>query len=241
MCLISLAWGVSAEYPLAIAANRDEAHDRPTAAAAWWPDAGHVFGGLDLRAGGSWLAASTQGRIAAVTNLYEEPRRAYPLSRGALVKGYLAAAETTEKFLQQLDPQKDLYGPFNLLLFDGAFHYYSNRSEPEQLGTGIHALSNAALGTAWPKVVRARQGMARALAAAEPAAALFSLLSERAGDRRSSLFIDGEVYGTRASTIILLDRRNELTFIERRYDAQGAPSGEITCQFRAAAPEHPPR
>jgi uncharacterized protein with NRDE domain len=236
MCLISLAWGVSDAYPLVIAANRDEAHERPTAAAAWWSDAGHVFGGLDLRAGGSWLAASTHGRIAAVTNLYEEPRRSYPLSRGALVKGYLTAADTTESFLQRLTPQKDLYGPFNLLLFDGAFHYDSNRGEPGQLSTGIHALSNAALGIAWPKVVRAKQGMATALAAADPTAALFSLLGERGSDRHSSLFIDGEVYGTRASTVILLDRRNELTFIERRYDAHGTASGETTCQFPVTAP-----
>ncbi|MCE7896984.1 MAG: hypothetical protein DYH19_09470, partial [Gammaproteobacteria bacterium PRO8] len=55
MCLVAIAWRAHPRYPLIIVANRDEDHGRPAAPAAWWPDASQVFGGRDLRAGGSWL------------------------------------------------------------------------------------------------------------------------------------------------------------------------------------------
>lgn len=55
MCLIVLAWQVHPDYPLLVAANRDEFFARPSAAAAFWDDAPMVFAGRDLQAGGSWL------------------------------------------------------------------------------------------------------------------------------------------------------------------------------------------
>jgi len=55
MCLIVLAWQAHPDYPLLVAANRDEFFARPSAAAAFWDDAPAVFAGRDLQAGGSWL------------------------------------------------------------------------------------------------------------------------------------------------------------------------------------------
>jgi hypothetical protein len=55
MCLIVVGWRAHADYPLVVAANRDEFYARPTADAAAWPDAPEVFGGIDLEAGGTWL------------------------------------------------------------------------------------------------------------------------------------------------------------------------------------------
>src|SRR3546814_6824371 len=72
MCLIALAWRVHPRFPLALIANRDEAHARPTAAAGFDPDAPDVYGGRDLVQGGSWLQVSTRGRLAAVTNVRSE-------------------------------------------------------------------------------------------------------------------------------------------------------------------------
>ena len=74
MCLILLAWQVHPDYPLVVAANRDEFFQRPAAPAGFWPDAPSVFAGRDLEAGGSWLGITRQLGFAALTN-YREGRQ----------------------------------------------------------------------------------------------------------------------------------------------------------------------
>ena len=54
MCLIAFALGQHPDYPLVVAANRDEFHQRPTAAMDWWPEP-NILAGRDLQAGGTWL------------------------------------------------------------------------------------------------------------------------------------------------------------------------------------------
>ncbi|MEE9265611.1 MAG: NRDE family protein, partial [Gammaproteobacteria bacterium] len=48
MCLIFLAWRRHPDYRLVVAANRDEFYGRPTAPAAFWPEAPDVLAGRDL-------------------------------------------------------------------------------------------------------------------------------------------------------------------------------------------------
>ena len=69
MCLIAFAWQVCPRYPLALIANRDEFHARPSTAAESQSDAPQVYGGRDLEKQGSWLQVSTRRRLAAVTNV----------------------------------------------------------------------------------------------------------------------------------------------------------------------------
>ena len=77
MCLILLAWRAHPEYPLVFAANRDEVYERPSAAAGFWRGEPHVFGGRDLKQGGTWLGLTRGGRFAAVTN-YRDGRTTNP-------------------------------------------------------------------------------------------------------------------------------------------------------------------
>ena len=71
MCLIVVGWRVHPDYPLVVAANRDEFYRRPTAFAGFWADAPDILGGRDLEAGGTWLGITRAGRFAAVTNVRE--------------------------------------------------------------------------------------------------------------------------------------------------------------------------
>ena len=71
MCLLALAWKTDPRWPLVLAANRDEAHGRPSLAAHRWPDAPEVLGGQDEESGGTWLGVSETGRLAAITNVRE--------------------------------------------------------------------------------------------------------------------------------------------------------------------------
>src|SRR5512144_1181918 len=90
MCLILTALDAHPDYSLVVAANRDEFYDRPTAAAAFWPEHPKILGGRDLKAGGTWLGIDRTGRWAAVTNYRQGEREATaPRSRGLLVSDYL--------------------------------------------------------------------------------------------------------------------------------------------------------
>ena len=245
MCLAALAFGMTERYPLVLAANRDEMHQRPSAAADWWQDLPGILGGRDLVAGGSWLAVDSAGRLAAVTNVRESPPGQYPRSRGHLVRDFLANGDPASDFLASLSERQDEYAPYNLLLFDqNALHYASNRAPERRLQSGVYALSNAALGARWPKVRHAEKGLSACLEADRPDRCLFELLAEpqarggpAIGDAETSryesaVFIRDEHYGTRCSTIVLLSREGELVLAERRFDFRGQQVGESRHRFR---------
>lgn len=239
MCLIAVAHGVDDRHALVVAANRDERHARPSSGAEWWADAPEVLGGRDLSAGGTWLAVSRTGRFAAVTNVHEPGAPAAARSRGLLVTDYLDASASTEAYSRSLQQRGADYGPFNLLLFDGtALHYVSNRANPAVFSAGIHGLGNGPLGTDWPKVRRAAQGLAAALDADDPVEPLFELLAERecdpADDRRYThdLFVAGSEFGTRSSTVVLIGRDGRVALVERRFDARARCIGESRYSFQ---------
>jgi len=241
MCLVVAAVDASAHYELLFAANRDERHARPTGAAQWWADLPHVFAGRDLVALGTWLGVDRTGRLAAVTNFRETTPAPAALSRGALVADYLGARASCEHFAAELDARRTDYGPFSLLLRErGDLLYLSNRAPPAALGAGVHALSNAAYGVEWPKVRSARAGMERLLESRDAVDGLFELLAERAtaasAEERymSSHFVAGPVYGTRSSTVVLIDRAGLLTFAERSFDADGRLTNEVRESFAVA-------
>jgi uncharacterized protein with NRDE domain len=219
-------------------ANRDERHARPSAAAGWWADRPQILGGRDLLAGGSWLAVDRRGRLAAVTNFRDPSAAAAPRSRGELVADYLMGTSSSDDFSAAVQSRGEQYGPFSLLLLDGVdLRYLSNRAPAARLGPGVHAVSNAAYGAEWPKVRSARAGVERLLESSEPVDALFEMLALRgapaAGDEyyRTAHFIEGATYGTRSSTVVLIDRDGTLTFAERSFDAAARFTGEVRETF----------
>ena len=237
MCLILFAHRAHADYPLVVAANRDEMYERPTAAAGFWDDAPELLAGRDLREGGTWMGITRGGRFAAVTNYREMPLvRDGKRSRGHLVAGFLRGAASPGEYVRALAVEGDAYNGFNLLAGDGSsLAYVSNRGGgPSLLAAGIYGLSNALLDDPWPKVVRGKAAVAGALAgpadALEPA--LFAALADRGiapdgvlpdtgvGLEReralSASFIATPEYGTRCSTVLIVRRDGTATFTERR-------------------------
>src|SRR5258706_416707 len=222
MCLILLAWHAHPKYPLIFAGNRDEAYDRPSAAAGFWNDTPDIFGGRDLEKGGAWLGLNRSGRFAAVTNYRDGPaaRKPAPRSRGELAAGFLRGSEEPEGYLKKVAPEADRFGGFSLLVGNlDRLCYLSNRGNGvEDLPAGVHGLSNHLLDTPWPKVRLGKQRVAALLVADEKKLVdgLFQALADRSpaldsdlpesgvGLQRerelSSAFIAGERYGTRAST-----------------------------------------
>jgi uncharacterized protein with NRDE domain len=241
MCLIVVGLGATPSYPLLVAANRDERHARPARAAAWWPNSPEILGGRDELAGGTWLAVDRSGRLAAVTNIRDGQPRAQLRSRGALAAEFLAGDQTAERYAARASRDGHRYGPFNLLLFDGTeLHYTSNRAPVARLGPGLHAFSNAPPDQDWPKVASAHAGALALLDDPAPLEPLFELLVERASELppderyRSAHFIVGPTYGTRCSTVVLVDTAGALTFVERSFDSGGRLVGEVRERFRVS-------
>ncbi len=252
MCLILLAWRTHPGFPLVFAGNRDEAYDRPSAAADFWRDAPGIFGGRDLDKGGTWLGVTTSGRIAAVTNYREGPAaKDAPRSRGELTADFLRGAEAPRAYLERVMPAAGQFRGFSLVVGDLARLYtLSNRgSGVEELAPGVHGLSNHLPNTPWPKVARGKERLSGLLGAGESAltAGLFEFLSDRSeapdaelpdsgvGLQRerelSPAFIAGERYGTRASAVLLVTTGGEVALIERRFGAYGVPQGETARRF----------
>jgi uncharacterized protein with NRDE domain len=260
MCLLVLAWRVHPRYRLVAAANRDEFHERPAAALAKWPAPVEILAGRDLRANGTWLALDRQRRFGVVTNFRElqRPRAAAP-SRGELIPGYLRSADSPQDYFAALQGKAAEYSGFSLLLADQASLWYgSNRGSPfaRPLAPGVYGLSNESLDTPWPKLQRVRRGFEDWLhdvPAGEPQR-LFALLGDRTrvSDEAqlpntglaiewervlSSPFVQHSDYGTRCSTVLMLEDSGAFYLAERRFDAHGNSQGES--EFKLNAGEWP--
>ncbi len=262
MCLILLAHRVHPQFPLIVAANRDEFHGRPAAAAAFWQDQPRVLAGRDLEAGGTWLGVSRSGRFAAVTNFSEEPLEPLPpRSRGALVSDFLSGTMGPEPYLEGIAHHSEAYRGFNLLVSDGEeLWYYSNRlPRPQRLEPGTYGLSNHLLDTEWPRVKRGKSALAvfeeseqqpdvdelLALLADETAATADEIaasgLDPSHASRITPCFIRGPVYGTRASTVVVARGSGEIQFTEIGFAAEGRRIGrkDFSFQYTQAPPSSP--
>jgi len=242
MCLILIAYHLHPRYPLILAANRDEFYQRPSAAAAFWPDIPQILAGRDLVHQGTWLGISRSGRFAALTN-YRDPhaaRRNAP-SRGELVSGFLRSEIGAEDYLERLRADAPAYNGYNLLFGDlDGLYWFSNKSaKAVKLAPGIHGLSNHLLDTPWQKVVRGKKSLANVVGNADFSREdLFAILADRtqADDELlpdtgvglarkrmlSSIFITSERYGTRSSTVLLIDSNRQVSFSERSFNGGGA-------------------
>ncbi len=223
MCLIVLAWRAHPDFPLIVAANRDELHERPAAPAAFWEDRPGILAGRDLTAKGTWMGVARSGRFAAVTNYRGATEPSAPHSRGALVSGFLESTLSPGEFFKELNPK--LYSGFNLLAADGEELWWTSNRDggPRKLAPGIYGLGNLLLDS--PDVEPAKERLRSVLEAAPAVEALFALLVPAK--------IINERYGTRCSTIFIRTKEGQLRYAERAFDPSGA-DGE-TLRFELAA------
>jgi uncharacterized protein with NRDE domain len=255
MCLILLALQSHPSYRLIVAANRDEFHVRPTAAADFWSESPNLLAGRDLLGGGTWLGVTRQGRFAVVANV-RQPNLPHEsrFSRGLLVSSFLRGDEPAERYVQRISQNGDQYGPFNLLVGDaGGLYFLSNQDgKVHFVPPGIHGLSNATLDTPWPKVVAGKERLAAIVGrgtTVEPPELLNLLATPapypdetlpRTGvspewERLlSPLFILSPTYGTRASTILLMGNDGQVTFVEQSFDATGKVTSNRTFSFHVS-------
>lgn len=246
MCILFIAVNQHPDYPLIIAANRDEYFARETKPANFWSTDPDLLAGKDVKSGGSWFGINRTGRIAAVTNLRApELVRSDAMSRGGLVSRYLRGQERHLAFQNFIEISSEAYNPFNMLFgtLDELHVFNSIEARVLPLDDGFHCVCNGFLADRWPKMdrgVELVQDYIRNEEHIQPDAlmnimrdqALASLeqlpdtgIDIEAEQQLSSIFIPpvelGErTYGTR-STTILLAGRDKVGFCEFEHTAKG--------------------
>ena len=251
MCLINFHLQKHPTYKLIVAANRDEFYKRPTDKAHFWPDAPSLLAGRDLRQKGTWLGITKEGRFAALTNIRDLSLEGKnKTSRGGIVSEFLTSTLSPVHYLEKISKEKDSYAGFNVLVghADELFHYNNLENEINEVSPGTHSLSNDTLNTPWPKVSNGRQRLEEYIMNHESlnTTMLFKIMEneEQAPDmelpetgigielerKLSASFIKTPDYGTRSSTVLLIDRNNQVTFHERTYK-QGTLDSEQQFNF----------
>lgn len=249
MCLVTLAFQSHPKYPLIVVANRDESYERATAVAEFWHDHPDLLAGRDLEAGGTWFGINRAGRWATVTN-FRGGDPAAELSRGELPTNFLHdKAPGLDEYLTEVCARAERYSGFNLLA--GNIHelaYCNNLNDDVRaLGPGVYTLSNDLLDTPWPKAELARERLHRAITSETlQSEDLIAVLASREcfPDGRlpdtgvglemertlSPPFIVSHSYGTRCTTVLLIDHHGEVEFAEQTF-MRGKAVGDLR-QYR---------
>lgn len=226
MCLIAIAVHASARCPIVIAANRDEFYDRPTRSLHVWDDDPTIAGGRDLRAGGSWLAVTRDGRFAAVTNIRGVDEAPNPRSRGELVGNFVQSQMPPLAYAESIRTEE--YAGFHLIAGDRRTVAHVATDTPARLlDDGIFAVSNAPAEVDWPKIVIAREAMTQALEAPLIDDLMRFLTTPRGGPIEEEVFValPERGYGTRSSTVVVMTDE-EIVMREMSH-----PSGEVVAMI----------
>jgi len=151
MCTLVILRRPGEDWPVLIAANRDEMIDRPARAPArHWPDRPEVTAGLDELAGGSWLGINDHGVVAGILNRHGSLGPAPgQRSRGELVLEALdhADARDAAEALALVDPAA--YRTFNLVIADNRDAFWLKHADPTgtlplsmiELKAGLHLMA----------------------------------------------------------------------------------------------------
>jgi uncharacterized protein with NRDE domain len=148
----------------------------------------------------------------------------------------------TGRYAQPRESDLEDFNPFNLITVDnGGAHFLSNRpgSLRTRLDPGLYGLSNGALDDPWPKTERIKAMLDDWLRSGiddqgGPLDWMRADDSPQVEPRRANLspiFIRNPVYGTRCSTVAAVDAQGKGWITERRYDTEGAATGETRIEF----------
>jgi uncharacterized protein with NRDE domain len=239
VCTLAIYFQTSDDFPVVVAANRDEFFERPTTPPVQLSRDPWIVAGQDLVAGGTWLGVNGRNVVAGIVNRRSstspDPTRR---SRGQLCLDVLRGASVAAaRIAVERDPGTR-YNPFNLLIASpeaaSLTGNVSGTMSSTLLTPGLHLLTNLELNDfECPRIAKsyalfdaARQHL-RKDGIAELLPALRAILSDHSTplDPRSdgppnNLCVHTERFGTRSSSILLYVAR-EGRF--RFWHANGAP------------------
>jgi uncharacterized protein with NRDE domain len=136
------------DFPIILAANRDEYLDRPTQGPCLLSETPRVWGGRDARGGGTWLGLNAHGLVVGLTNRRRsdgsanDPARR---SRGLLCLAALQCQSPAEVITLLSNEPPARYNPFNLLIVnqqEAVWIAYEDSPKVRSLEAGLHILAN---------------------------------------------------------------------------------------------------
>lgn len=237
MCILFFAFKQHSDYPIVFVANRDEYYQRPTRIAQFWEDEyPDLLAGKDLQSGGTWLGINRKGQFCFLTN-YRDPKffKENRRSRGELLLQFLTKNHTLQDYQQYLFEHTEAYNGYNLVFGNkDQLYYYSNiQKQLHCLQPGYYGLSNHFLNTPWPKITRGLSTFRQLLTSPFTPETFFPFMQDetKAKDEElpqtgigleterflSSIFISSPHYGTRSTTVILIDSAQKVQFVEQNY------------------------
>ena len=251
MCLIAFNWNNHPTYKLILIANRDEFYHRKTRSVHFWEDNPNILAGKDLEAGGTWMGVSKKGKFTALTNYRDIANlKTEAPSRGMLTMDYLNNGQHPKDYLAEKAPDAKAYNGFNLLTgtSDELFYFSNYENKIRKLESGLYGLSNHLLNTPWYKVEKVKQKLSESIQKNSiDVQILLNLLNdpEKPEDSLvqqtglpmdkekmlSSMFIESPDYGTRCSSVLLIDYNNHVSFTEKIYSKDQEKTEENTFEL----------
>ena len=247
MCLILLSKPSQGDYKFVLTSNRDEFYERKTKNMFWWNNVDGLLAGQDLEQGGTWLGITKSGRFAAVTNVrefYQIDTKENFLSRGDLVKNFLNSSLSPEEYAQKVEANK--YMGFNLVVSDLKYFSIISSQGIESFNQELVVVGNRALNTETKKLNNAKEDFKSILNQAFTHQDLIELMqkpkknyefnfeqiNQNHGSEFDSRFITSDIYGTRSSTVITVDRKDTVKVTEVIYDSSSNLSDSNTFEFK---------
>jgi uncharacterized protein with NRDE domain len=220
VCTLVLAWRVFADAPVVVAANRDEADDRPSEPPGVFAEEPRVVAPRDAAAGGTWLGYNEHGLLAGVTNRWTDADLPADRSRGLLVADALRheSAEAACRAVER-DLRETRYAGFNLVLADETAALYlewDGHLDVRNLSPGVHVVVNVGADGDFEipaaradAAERQAEGARRALDRLQPdpgesAPAWRDRAVAVLRDHEYDFCVHGDGYGTRSSSLVTL-------------------------------------
>lgn len=119
MCLLAIQYKLVPETPILVAANREEAYDRPSLPPSIQSGKPRVLCPIDKQAGGTWLGVNQNAMFVAAANRPKVLKPVQPRSRGLLCRDLLrcgSAREAVDLALEELHAGK--YDGVNFVIAD---------------------------------------------------------------------------------------------------------------------------
>ena len=247
MCLILLSKPSLGDYKFVLSSNRDEFYERKTKNMFWWNNVDGLLAGQDLEQGGTWLGITKSGRFAAVTNVrefYQTDTKENFLSRGDLVKNFLNSSLSPEEYVQKVEANK--YMGFNLVVSDLKYFSIISSQGIESFNQELVVVGNRALNTETKKLNNAKEDFKSILNQTFTHQDLIELMqkpkknyefnlaqiNQNHGSEFDSRFITSDIYGTRSTTVITIDRKDTVKVTEVIYDSSSNLSDSNTFEFK---------
>ena len=228
MCTLTLAWRVFDEYPVVVAANRDEALERSSEPPGVYREDPLTIAPRDAEAGGTWIGYNEHGVFAGITNRWGTPDLAGERSRGRLVADALEARSAAEAAaLVEDETTAREYDGFYLVLADkrdAVCLQWNGALERTEFEPGVHVVVNAAvdddvrLPPERTEVAREQAANARrvrrelTVGREETVDGWLERAGGVLGDHDYGVCVHGDGYGTRSSSLIALGENSRYLF-----------------------------